>query len=72
MKLFGHGKLWSKWMGTYLVIDTLVHGAVMIQDDEGTIHKVNGHRLKLFLDHDTTMNEDIDVIELVHHDYIFD
>jgi hypothetical protein len=37
---------------------------------EGTIHKVNGHHLKLFLDHDTAINEDVDVIELIHHDYI--
>jgi hypothetical protein len=72
VKLFGHGKLQSKWMGPYLIIDTSVHGAVTIQDDEGTIHKVNGHRLKLFLDHDTAINEDIDMIELVHHDYILD
>jgi hypothetical protein len=32
VKLFGHGKLQSKWMGLYLIIDTSVHGAVTIQD----------------------------------------
>jgi hypothetical protein len=68
--LFRHGKLRSKWLGPYLVIDTL--RAIMIKNDEGNIHKVNGHRLKLFLDHDKAINEDIDVIELVDHDHILD
>jgi hypothetical protein len=42
VKLFGHGKLQSKWEGTFKVIETSSHGAITIQDDEGTTFKVNG------------------------------
>jgi hypothetical protein len=30
VKLFGHGKLRSKWLGPYLIIDTSINGAIMI------------------------------------------
>ena len=65
VKLFGHGKLRSKWQGLYRVIDTSSHGAITIQDDDGNAYKVNGQRLKLFLDHNKALDEDIDVIDLV-------
>jgi hypothetical protein len=42
----------------------------MIQDDDGNTFKVNGHRLKLFLDHNKALDEEIDVIDLVNHDHI--
>ena len=51
VKLFGLGKLRSKWQRPYHVIDTSPHGAITIQDDDGNSYKVNGQRLKLFLDH---------------------
>jgi hypothetical protein len=70
--VFGHGKLSTKWLGLYLIIDTSTHGAITIQDDEGNIHKVSGHRLKLFLEHDKAINRDIDMIELVHREYMLD
>jgi hypothetical protein len=35
VKLFGHGKLRSKWEGPFKVIQTSSHGAITIQDDEG-------------------------------------
>ena len=50
VKLFGHGKLRSKWEGPFKVISTSSHGAVTLQNDEGTLFKVNGHRLKIFLE----------------------
>ena len=50
VKLFGHGKLRSKWEEPFKVISTLSHGAVTLQNDEGTLFKVNGHRLKNFLE----------------------
>src|ERR687887_1814682 len=31
VKLFGHGKLRSKWEGPFLVIDAVMHGAVTLQ-----------------------------------------
>jgi hypothetical protein len=72
VKLFGHGKLWSKWLGPYLVVDTSTHEAITIQDEEGNLHKVNGHRLKHFLEHDNVINEDIDMIEIVDHENLLD
>jgi hypothetical protein len=34
VKLFGHGKLQSKWEGPFKVISTSSHGAVTLQNDE--------------------------------------
>jgi hypothetical protein len=42
VKLFGHGKLRSKWEGPFTVINTLSHGVVTLQNDKGTLFKVNG------------------------------
>ena len=37
----------------------------MIQDDDGNAFKVNGQRLKLFLDHHKALDEEVEVIDLV-------
>jgi hypothetical protein len=50
VKLFGYGKLRSQWEGPFKVISTSSHGAVTLQNDEGTLFKLNGHRLKIFLE----------------------
>jgi hypothetical protein len=42
VKLFGHGKLHSKCLGPYHIIDTSPHGAITIQDDDSNALKVNG------------------------------
>ena len=42
VKLFGHRKLHSKWLGPYHVIDTSPHGAITLQDDDSNAFKVNG------------------------------
>ena len=34
------------------MISTLSHGAVTLQNDEGTLFKVNGHHLKIFIEHE--------------------
>ena len=70
IKLFGHGKLRSKWLGPYHVIDTSSHGAITIQDDDGNAIKINSQRLKLFLDHNKALDEEIDLIDLVDHVFI--
>lgn len=64
VKLFRHGKLRSKWKGPYTVINTSTHGAFTLQDDEGNIYKVNGQRLKLFLE-PIQLHEEIEVVNLV-------
>ena len=50
VKLFGHRKLRSKWEGPFKVISTSSHGALTLQNDEGMLFNVNGHRLKNFLE----------------------
>ena len=42
VKLFGQGKLQSKWKGLYTVINTSSHRAVTLQDGGGKLFKVNG------------------------------
>ena len=65
VKLFGYGKLWSKWGGPYKVIDTSTHGAITIQDDAGNTFKVNGQRLKVYLEPQINLVEEFDVIEFI-------
>jgi hypothetical protein len=50
VKLFGHEKLRSKWEGPFTVVNASSHGAVTLRTDEGTLFKVNGQRLKIFLE----------------------
>jgi hypothetical protein len=43
------------------VVDASSHGVVTLQNDEGTLFKVNGQRLKLFLEPKKEL-EELDVI----------
>ena len=63
VKLFGHGKLRSKWEGPFKVIETSSHGAITLQSDDGNIFKVNGQSLKFFLEPEKI--EEIDMIEFL-------
>ena len=45
------------------MIETSSHGVVMLQDDEGNVFKVNGQRLKVFLEPHNF--EEIDLIEFL-------
>ena len=67
-----HFRYSSKWLGRYHVIDTAPHGAITIQDDDGNTYKVNGQHLKLFLDHNKALDEEIDVINIIDHAYMPD
>ena len=44
------------------VINSSSHGAITLQNSEGTLFKVNGQRLKLFLE----PNEEFEEIDVVH------
>jgi hypothetical protein len=61
VKLYIHGKFQSKWEGPFEVISSSSHGAVTLQNDEGTLFKVNGQCLKLFLEPNKKL-EELDVI----------
>jgi len=65
VKLFSEGKLRSKWKGPYTVVNTSSHGVIRIQDDEGNAFKVNGQRLKVFLEPSYNPKEKIDVTKLI-------
>jgi hypothetical protein len=45
------------------VVDASSHSAVTLQNNEGTLFKVNGQRLKLFLEPNKEL-EELDVINL--------
>jgi hypothetical protein len=64
VRLFGHGKLQSKWEGSYKVVNSSSHGAVTLQDDEGTLFKVNGQCLKIFLEPNKE-SKDLDEIDFL-------
>jgi WD40 repeat protein len=61
VKLFRHRKLWSKWDGPFMVVSWSSHGAITLQNDEGTLFKVNGQCLKLFLEPNKEL-EELDII----------
>ena len=62
LKLFA-GKLRSKWVGPFVVVQIYSHGAVDIQSIEtGKIFKVNGQRLKPFYESFVPKSVDVDYI----------
>jgi len=64
-KLFGLGKLRSKWEGPFTDVNSRPHGAVTLQSSEGTLFKVNGYRLKLYLEpFDLGVVDEIEFIQL--------
>ena len=64
VKLFGHRKLRSKWEGPFKEIRTSSHGAVTLQNDEGTLFKVKVHRLKIFLEPEKPP-EELDEVDFI-------
>jgi hypothetical protein len=62
--LIGHGKLRSKWEGSYLVLHATDHDTVTLQCDDGDTFKANGQRLKLFLEANPQDFKEVDVLNL--------
>ena len=46
------------------MVATSSHGAITLQNDEGMLFKVNGQRLKIFLEPDKSP-EEIDIVEFL-------
>jgi hypothetical protein len=61
VKLFGHRKLRNKWEGPFDVVSSSSHGAITLRNHEGTLFKVNGQRLKLFLEPNENLEEIDDI-----------
>jgi len=64
VRLFGHGKLRSKWEGPFLVSNAADHGAITLQDDDRNVFKANCQRFKIFLEPEIPELEEVDVYEL--------
>lgn len=62
VKLFRHGKLRSKWEWLFDVINTSSHGAITLHDDSGNLFKVNSQRLKIILEPNEILDEEVVVI----------
>jgi hypothetical protein len=71
IRLFGHGKLRSKWEGPFLVVNAADHGSITLQDDDGNVFKANGQRLKIFFEPEIPELEEIDIYELSELEPLF-
>ncbi|XP_071694457.1 uncharacterized protein [Rutidosis leptorrhynchoides] len=60
-KLFP-GKLKSKWSGPFVVRKVYSHGAVDLVNSKGEEFKVNGHRLKHYVDGPQEVDDEIKLI----------
>ena len=48
--------------GLFDVINTSSHGAITLRDETGNILKVNGLHLKIFLEPNENLDEEVDII----------
>ncbi|XP_035832796.1 uncharacterized protein LOC118481696 [Helianthus annuus] len=62
LKLFP-GKLRSRWHGPYVVTQVFPYGTIEVENEDGQRFKVNGHRLKHFVEGPTKDREE-EVIDL--------
>ena len=61
------GKLWFRWTGSFVVKNVFTNGTVEIEDPkDGQIFKVNGQRLKVFIDRQVPEVEDIPLVDPVY------
>jgi hypothetical protein len=67
-KFFGRGQLRIKWDDLYMVLNSASHGAVTLQDLDVNTFKVNGQRLKIFLEPTMPNLKEFDVIEAINLD----
>ena len=57
------GKLKSRWTGPFVVRTVFPHGAIEIENPkDGSIFKVNGHRLKPFLEFPGNQEEELMIL----------
>ena len=62
------GKLRSKWIGRFVVLNIFPHGVIEIQSmGTNKNFKVNGHRLKPFIEN--FENTNVEEIQLVEPNY---
>jgi len=65
------GKLWSKWIGPFVVTNVYPYGAVEIKSQStDKSFKVNGHRLKSFLSNPTLVDTVVEEISMLDPTYV--
>ena len=63
------GKLRSRWVGAYIVMKVAPHGAIEVSNSEnGDVHKVNGQRLKPFLENVENDSFEEELVDPVYGD----
>ncbi|XP_022040337.1 uncharacterized protein LOC110942884 [Helianthus annuus] len=65
MRLFP-GKLKFRWMGPYTIKEIFPYGAITIEDPNRASFKVNGHRLKLYINGSIDPMEEILELHFPH------
>lgn len=61
------GKLRFRWTGSFVVKNVFINGTVEIEDPkDGQIFKVNGQRLKVFIDRQVPEVENIPLVDPVY------
>jgi hypothetical protein len=60
LKLFP-GKLKSRWTGPYIFAKVFEYGTVELRTEDGRLFKVNGHRLKHYIDTIVTEQEEVEI-----------
>ena len=65
---FMPGKLRSRWIGPFFVLNIFPHGVIEIQSMEtNKIFKVNGHRVKPFIENfESTTMEEIQLVDPIY------
>jgi hypothetical protein len=66
VRLFGHGKLCSKWKGPYFVLHLMDHGTVNLHCDDGDTFKADRQHLKLFLEPNPWDFREVDVLDFLN------
>ena len=51
------GKFKSKWTSQFMVTKVLPHGAVELENKEGTKFTVNGKKIMIYLEHEESAHE---------------
>ena len=64
------GKLRSRWLGPFIVINVFPHGAVEIKSEAtNKVFKVNGHRLKFFYEGaQENLVDEVQLQDALYHD----
>ena len=64
------GKLCSRWIGPFVVLNVFSHGVIEIQNIEtNKVFKVNGHKLKPFVENfECIIEKKVKLVDPIHND----